>query len=240
MNSTEIIYPSVKPKIRSSADKSPEEILENPPEGWEEVFKDAEEEINFSLRKVKNYPEITPPLSKIFKMYQRIHPSKIKVAIFVDEPDGFSFDQMQGYGISGSKYEKKSFVMRKIHDRLFETVENIEMPEHNSLERWFSQGVFMSSIYLTTGRGKEKHKPLWNDFSLRVMKFLVKKYPKIIFFLWGNDASEYAKYIRGCHTFVSSFYSIKDDEKAWTKMNHFNSANKILQAQGISPINWSL
>lgn len=240
-----IILPSRKKKFRVLTDNQlPIEILDNPPLGWEKVFEESREEITECEKNVIKYPTITPPLTKVFRMYQAMSPRQIRVAIFCDEPDGSEkgFEQMRGFGFSGSPQLPPTYMTSKIHERLFETVEDFEVPQHNSFEKWFTQGVFISSIFLTTGLKTEKHKPLWNGFTLRAIKYISQVNPSVIFLFWGREASEYVKYVRRHPNLLTgSIYSSNpNDKNSFAVMNHFNIVNKILTARGEKEIDWSL
>lgn len=227
-------------EIRTISRKLPTDILENAPKGWEEAFAQSKEEIIFSEANVTNYNSVVPELTTIFEMYQRMSPSQIKICILTDEPDYETWNQMHGCGISGDKNEKPSGIMRQIHNRLFETVDDMMPPTHNSLHKWMEQGVFISSVCLTRGKDKmESHKPLWSEFTMHAIKHMIKVNPKIIFFFWGTEASDFKKYTTQQHTFTTGSFFSKIDKNAFCNMDHFNEANRILIATKRKPINWN-
>lgn len=226
--------------IRVIEKKSPIEMVKNPPVGWEKVFSESQDEIEFSMNKVSNYKNIVPSLDCIFEMHQRMDPKNIKIAIFTDEPDYETWEQMHGCGISGSDKNPPSYLMKQIHNRLFETVENMIEPKHNSLQKWIDQGIFISSIYLTRGQQKnESHKPLWGEFTIRCIRHICQVNPNVIFFFWGHDASTFKTYTTKQTTFVINSFGKNDKNSIYT-MNHFNEANRILEARKRKKIDWNL
>ena len=203
---------------------SPLQVCQEPPEGWEEVFANSYEQIQFDEEKIKQLKEpIMPPLPSIFHMYQRMSPSSIRVMIVIDEPDNsdLGFNNMCGYGFSSKTIgtEPITYLTKRIHDRLFETVENMSLPPNNNFSKWFTQGIFLTSLCLTTSKSFS-HKPMWSGFTIQAIKYLAKTYPKIIFLFWGKEASMLSNYTGKATYFKTGSIYAKQGKDCFHEMNH--------------------
>lgn len=72
----------------------------------------------------------------------------------------------------------------------------IKQPEEwfNSLEK---QGVLFLNSSFTCETGKaNSHQKIWESFSCRLLQFISKQRPNIIWFLWGNEAFSKKEYIQ--------------------------------------------
>lgn len=264
MNKSDLIFncnielPAKKGNFRELTDNLlPSELLTRGkiPLGWETVFEECREVILQEEQKLQRNTandQIIPPLPLIFRMYQRMAPSSIRVMIFIDEPDHSKEGRgnMCGYGFSSSlsptNYNSNMRIERKvgymtnlIKNRLFTTVEGMTLSERGSFEQWFEQGIFLSSVMLTTGEN-QSHKPLWMEFTLHAIKYISKHYPQTIFLLWGEEASKMVKYLGKCIYFKTGSIYRSGGEDSFQEMNHFNIINTIYRAKGEKEIDWKL
>lgn len=98
-----------------------------------------------------------------------------------------------------SEIKKFSDIQREIENKNF----MLKAPKDlfNSLEK---QGVMFLNTSFTCEIGEpNSHKMIWNNFSIKVMKYISETNPKIIWFLWGNEAIANKAYINAGKFFES-------------------------------------
>lgn len=127
---------------------------------------------------------------------------------------------------------------------------------------WESQGIFLLNTALTVETGKPgSHIKYWKDFTKRTIQFISSQHPTI-WILWGRYAQSYKTNI--ANPFVLKNYPneelenipIKNDcnyileaphpaseaysggKSGFFGCNHFNMVNTILEARGLSVIDW--
>lgn len=109
-----------------------------------------------------------------------------------------------------------------------------------NLVKWAEQGVLLLNTALTVEMDKPgSHAKAWRDFMKRVF-FRLNKHPnKIIFLLWGSKAQSYKKFIDPRHIILEAPHpSPFSAHKGFLTCKHFSEVNRILEANGQSPINW--
>ncbi len=67
-------------------------------------------------------------------------------------------------------------------------------PEQYPFNKWVEQGVMMLNTALTVEKNKPgSHLLIWREFSSRLIKHLVNKYPNLVWILLGNKAQDLLK-----------------------------------------------
>jgi len=125
-----------------------------------------------------------------------------------------------------------------------ETDLGIPRPNHGNLEKWAKQGVLLLNASLTV----ELNQPMshskigWHDFTNSVIRILSEKKDKLVFLLWGGFAKSKLELIDSKKHYVltAAHPSPLSAYNGFYGCRHFSKANKWLEEQGLSPIDWSL
>jgi uracil-DNA glycosylase len=112
------------------------------------------------------------------------------------------------------------------------------------LQKWAEQGVFLLNSILTV----EAHKPAshrdlgWEQFTDATIQKLSSGRKGIIFLLWGKFAREKRALIDvNRHAILESPHpSPFSAHSGFFGSAPFSNTNRLLQEQGLSPINWSV
>ena len=120
----------------------------------------------------------------------------------------------------------------------------IPRPPHGDLSSWASQGVLLLNATLTVraeqagshqGRG-------WEPFTDAAIQALSDERNGIVFLLWGRYAQQKAQVIdQDKHYLLTAPHpSPLSAHRGFIGCGHFRTANELLIAQGLTPIDWSL
>ena len=182
-----------------------------------ESFNDFFSEDNIKiLRKIEEElvnEEITPSFDKVLRFMQQDLMS-VKVIWLGQDPyfqpnvaTGRSFEPNDLYSWD-AKFKQVSLknIIRNIYRSYYpENFSKINTYSDIMIERrlgnfnildpkeWFNnlefQGVMFLNTYFTCRVNcPNSHRKIWREFSLRVIEYIYKKNPTIIWFLWGNEA----------------------------------------------------
>jgi uracil-DNA glycosylase len=86
----------------------------------------------------------------------------------------------------------------------------------------------------------DSHKGVWSGFITKLLHLLNEPNPNCIYLLWGDKASDYAKYITSKNILISTHPSPQSASKGFLRCDHFNEANNILLSLGKKPIDWNI
>ncbi len=79
------------------------------------------------------------------------------------------------------------------------------LPPNKLFDSWENQGVLLLNTALTCEPGKPgSHRHIWNEFTVELIKFIAKEKTDAIWFLWGNHAISYEKFLLSSMVFKSS------------------------------------
>ena len=167
------------------------------PQGWEEVFEAAEDdiipEISELLDRYTNKTTIYPPMSFVFNALDSLPPDQIKVVIIGQDPYinkgeamGLSFSVPDGVKVPPS--------LRNIYKELtVEGYRGYKNRKTGDLTEWVERGVFLYNTCLTVNQGESgSHKELWGEFTDMVINYLNQQ-DHIAWILLGAKAHRYAK-----------------------------------------------
>ena len=209
----------------------------------EEFSKPYFSEIKAKLISAKEESKmIYPPGSLIFNAFNSTPFDKVKVVIIGQDPyhgpgqaHGLCFSVKDGINPPPS--------LVNIYKELNTDI-NLPIPTSGSLQAWAEQGVFLLNAILTV----EAHKPAshrdlgWEQFTDAVIRKLSSGRTGIIFLLWGKFAREKRALIDVTrHAILESPHpSPFSAQSGFFGSAPFSNTNKLLQEQGLSPINWSV
>ncbi|BDU51526.1 uracil-DNA glycosylase [Haliovirga abyssi] len=83
------------------------------------------------------------------------------------------------------------------------------MPPNKLFKSWHNQGVILLNSLLTVKVDNNKnysgsHMKYWKSFVEELIQYISKKNPNLSYFLWGNDAGKYEKFITNGTIFKSN------------------------------------
>ena len=158
---------------------------------------------------------------------------------------GLSFSVQPGINIPPS--------LRNIFNE-YTTDLHLPYPANGDLTRWAENGVLLLNTILTVERGKPlSHADIgWETITSEIIKLILKENPNpVVFILWGkkalnlltalNDDTIVNKFaLSATHPSPYSANSRTRELQAFIGSKPFSSTNKILIANGVSPIDWTL
>lgn len=187
---------------------------------------------------------ITPPVHLIFKAFELVQPSQLKVLIIGQDPyptpgvaNGLAFSYQgasvpQSLRIIFKELKRDGFGDRQTAD----------------LTDWASQGVMLLNTVLTTEHGIPfHHKKLgWDILISRTLQVIHALDHPFVVMAWGAPAKETLKryigpkpnrlMLESCHPIAENYSGGKIK---FTGCGHFSKCNEFLVENGLSPINWT-
>ncbi len=183
---------------------------------------------------------VYPPAREIFAAFDAAPFDKVKVVIIGQDPyhgprqaNGLCFSVNPGIEIPPSLRN----IFKEIHDDT-----GAPIPENGDLTRWARQGVLLLNSSLTVREHQPKsHAGMgWEEFTDAAVRALARDRENIVFLLWGSDAIRKGAQIdRNRHLVLTSPHpSPLSAHRGFFGNHHFSTANKYLEAHGMSPIQW--
>lgn len=201
---------------------------------WHHLFAPHIKDIDALLSSLQG-KDIAPIRESIFKAF-RLPLDDVKVLILGQDPyptegvaDGLAFSASGGNVIPAS--------LRNIFTELCSDL-NLARPSTTNLSPWSRQGVLLLNTSLTTETGaRDLHKFIgWDGLISDIVAELASR--KIVAILWGNSARRtgiaFEFKVESTHPSPLSAF------KGFFGSQPFSSANRLLQKQGIEPIDWKL
>lgn len=229
-------------------------IKKFPPQGWEELFKDSDEEMrNISElveRDIQKGIRILPDKHNILRIFYEMHPKDINVCIIGMDPYHQLLNngkaRAQGLSFSVSKEDTIPSSLMNIYKEIFNCYPETpieKVPKHGDLTSWVHQGVMLLNVCLTVqlnNAGSHSKYDLWHPLLNKMFPFLSKFNKEIIFVMWGKDAQKMEKLISrnfknmlmGPHPSGLSAY------RGFIGCGHFKTINDMLEKQEKSKIEW--
>ena len=184
---------------------------------------------------------IYPPGGQIFKAFELTPLPQVKVVILGQDPYhgprqamGLSFSVPDGVPAPPSLKN----IFKEIEDEL-----GVTMSGRTNLEPWARQGVLLLNAILTVQAGlAASHSSIgWQTFTDAVIKCISDNCSGVIFMLWGNFARSKKDLIdSGRHFVLEAAHPSPLARGAFFGCGHFATANRLLEAQGKTPIDWKL
>ncbi len=216
-------------------------------QGWSERLRGALltpsfKDLKAFLVNERQQHTIHPKGRDIFRAFQLTPFDKVKVVILGQDPyhgpgqaHGLCFSVPHGVPPPPSLQN----IFAELHRDL-----GIPRPPHGDLSSWASQGVLLLNATLTVraeqagshqGRG-------WEPFTDAAIQALSDERNGIVFLLWGRYAQQKAQVIdQDKHYLLTAPHpSPLSAHRGFIGCGHFRTANELLIAQGLTPIDWSL
>lgn len=215
-------------------------------ESWKKVLKEQFTAPYFIALKAflvaeKKKHIVFPPGNQIFSAFNRTPFNKLKVVIIGQDPY-HGPGQANGLCFSVSPGLRKPPSLVNIFKEL-QTDLGIPIPQDGNLEPWADQGILLLNATLTVraGNAGSHQKKGWETFTDAVIKAVSDNKKGIIFLLWGNFAQTKAELIdKDKHFILTAAHPSPLARGAFFGCKHFSKTNKLLEHQGILPIDWRL
>jgi uracil-DNA glycosylase len=185
---------------------------------------------------------IYPPGNKIFAAFDRTAFDRVKVVILGQDPyhgkgqaHGLCFSVPHGINPPPSLVN----IFKELNNDL-----DIPVPSHGNLETWADQGVLLLNATLTVRAnqaGSHQNKG-WENFTDGVIRKISEGKEGLVFLLWGRYAQAKEHLIDGDrhHILKAAHPSPFSAHSGFFGCRHFSRTNRILEEQGLAPIDWSL
>jgi uracil-DNA glycosylase len=225
-----------------------------PPQGYEEMFLDADAELEqISDLVAEDGRPCTPALSDTFNA---LHMTPVPLVVFIGQDPyptvytdmtcdamGCSFSVRPGFKVPSS--------LSNIYKELALEYPGYKIPNHGDLTPWMQQGCLFLNMCLTFplgdvdqhGMTRKKHAEykLWDPFIKKVCADIAKKRPDCIYVLWGAKARKVKEFIGEKAKVLESVHpSGLSAAKGFFGCGHFLSINNYLKSKGEAAIDWQL
>lgn len=223
----------------------------NIPPGWEELFSQAEPEIQqisdiLEKEKTKGF-RIVPDMENTFRVFYMCRPENIRVIILGQDP----FFQIltngktraQGLSFSVSPDDVIPSSLHNIYKEIKNNYSNAIIPKNGDISHWVPQGVFLINANLTcrvNEPGSHSKYKLWMPFMDKFLKFLSTVNKDVIFLLWGKDAQQLEGIIEKSFRNIlkSAHPSGLSANRGFFGCGHFKTVNDILRKNNHKEIKW--
>lgn len=213
---------------------------------WKEVLKEQFEAPYFQTLKdflvsEKKQFVVYPPGKQIFSVFDHTPFDKVKVVIIGQDPY-HGPGQANGLCFSVSPGIAKPPSLNNIFKEL-NTDLGIPIAQTGNLEAWAGQGVLLLNATLTVRANTpgSHQKKGWETFTDAVIKAVSDRKKGVVFLLWGNFAQTKETLIDANKHFVlKAAHPSPLARGAFFGCKHFSKTNRILETQGVMPVDWRL
>ncbi|CAN5322318.1 uracil-DNA glycosylase [soil metagenome] len=198
-------------------------------------------ELKAFLVKEKKKHIVFPPGKQIFSAFNHTTFDNLKVVIIGQDPY-HGPGQANGLCFSVSPGIRKPPSLVNVFKEI-QTDLGIPIPQDGNLEPWADQGILLLNAVLTVRAGTptSHQKKGWEIFTDGVIKAISDNKKGIVFLLWGNFAQTKAELIdKDKHFILTAAHPSPLARGAFFGCKHFSKTNKLLEHQGILPIDWRL
>jgi uracil-DNA glycosylase len=224
---------------------------ENIPEGWNDFFQYAKEEVKHIsdiLEKEREAIRIVPEQENILKIFHLCKPENVSVIIVGQDPypqilsNGTA--RAQGLSFSVSRTDSIPSSLQNIYKEIKNCYPDTEIPTHGDISHWVPQGVFLLNTCLTCQAGIPNSHcgkfRLWCPFINKFIKYMAQINKNLIWVLWGNEAQKTEDMIGKAYTNIlkSVHPSGLSASRGFFGCNHFKIINDILKNLNKPIIKW--
>lgn len=215
-------------------------------ESWKKILNEQFTAPYFSqlksfLVEEKKKHTLYPPGNQIFSAFNHTPFDELKVVIIGQDPY-HGPGQANGLCFSVSNGIRKPPSLVNIFKEL-QTDLGISISQNGNLEPWADQGVLLlnATLSVRAGMAGSHQKKGWEQFTDAVIKAISDNKKGIVFLLWGNFAQTKAELIdKDKHFILTAAHPSPLARGAFFGCKHFSKTNKILEHQGILPIDWRI
>lgn len=186
---------------------------------------------------------VYPPADDVFNALKFTPLAKVRVVILGQDPyhgpgqaHGLSFSVPEGNKVPPS--------LVNIYKELAQDIEGFVIPAHGNLTAWAKQGTLLLNTALTVQEGKANShaKYGWHRFTDAIISAVNEHTSGTVFLLWGSHAQRKGEHIdsQKHHVLSAPHPSPLSAHRGFFGCGHLSQTNKLLVAQGDTPINWQL
>ncbi len=185
---------------------------------------------------------VFPPGGLIFNAFNCTTFDDVKVVILGQDPYHGN-GQAHGLSFSVQNGIKPPPSLVNIYKELKSDL-GIPVAAHGNLEKWARQGVLLLNATLTVRAGQAgSHQGKgWEIFTDSVIRHLSEKKKGVVFLLWGRFAQAKENLIDTQKHFIlkAAHPSPFSAYNGFFGCKHFSKTNKLLEEQGLAPVDWDL
>ncbi len=196
----------------------------------------------FLLQQKQAGKTIYPESKNIFNAFNTTPLNKVKVVILGQDP---YHGPHQAHGLCFSV--QPGVVAPPSLKNIFKEIERdfgFASPNHGCLQSWAEQGVLLLNATLTVeqARAGSHQGQGWEQFTDRAIQVLNEQCQGVVFLLWGSYAQKKRELINTSkHLILTAPHpSPLSAYRGFIGCGHFSQANKYLQQQAQTPIDWRL
>lgn len=186
---------------------------------------------------------VFPPREQVFAAFEATPLERVRVVIFGQDPY-HGAGQAHGLCFSVQPGTPPPPSLLNIFKELARDIPGFTQPAHGCLTRWAEQGVLLLNTVLTVEEGRaHSHAKLgWETFTDMVVETLSRECAGLVFLLWGAHAQKKGARIdrQRHHVLCAPHPSPLSAHRGFIGCGHFSAVNRILEAQGLPPIDWRL
>lgn len=182
---------------------------------------------------------VFPHPSKVFRAFELVKPSEVKVVILGQDPyhtpgvaDGLAFSTLPGNPVPPSLQN----MFKELRAEGFATKDDPD------LERWAKQGVLLlnASLSVRAGNANSHAEYGWHAFTDAVIRAVSEREEHVVFMLWGAFAGRKEELIDWEKHLVlkSAHPSPLSAHRGFFGNNHFRLANEYLKQHCRGEIDW--
>jgi len=206
----------------------------------EEFKKPYFQELSEKVRKEYLAGPVFPHPSKVFRAFELVKPSDVRVVILGQDPyhtpgvaDGLAFSTPEGNRIPPSLLN----IFKEIENEFSKPCER-----NPDLTRWAQQGLLLLNASLSVRSGEaNSHQDFgWHNFTDAVIRGISDKEKHVVFMLWGAFAGKKKELIdQDKHLVLTSSHpSPLSASRGFFGNNHFRLANEYLKEHSRGEIDW--
>lgn len=195
----------------------------------------------FLIEEYRNYTVYPNPYD-LFNAFHYTPYEKTKVVILGQDPY-HGPNQAHGLSFSVKKGVTPPPSLQNIFKELSDDL-GYRPPKHGYLLPWAKQGVLLLNTVLSVRRGMAgSHRGKgWEQFTDAVIRSLNDRDRPVIFVLWGRQAQAKKALITNEHHYVleAAHPSPFSAHRGFFGSRPFSTINRILEKEGMEPIDWRL
>lgn len=199
-------------------------------------------DLYFKVKNAYNTTQVYPPANDIFQAFELTPLHEVKVVILGQDPyhnagqaHGLCFSVKPDVEIPPSLKN----IYRELHDDL-----GCYIPDNGYLVKWAKQGVLLLNTVLTVQAHRaNSHRGIgWEEFTDAAIRVLNEQDRPIVYLLWGRPAQAKARMLNNPrHLILTAAHpSPLSAYNGFFGCRHFSRANRFLQENGLTPIDWQI
>ena len=203
-----------------------------------EYYKELYRKVNEEYRTYRIYP----PANDLFNALHFTPLEQVKVVILGQDP---YHEEGQAHGLCFSVRPNVEIPpsLQNIYQELHEEL-GCRIPNNGYLEKWARQGVLLLNTVLTVrAHQAHSHKEIgWESFTDAIIRAVDAQERPVVFMLWGRPAQAKKSLLRNpAHLVLEAPHpSPLSAYRGFFGCGHFARANRYLQENGLTPIDWQI